>query len=135
MSESPKPLLLSIHHASVLVADVARALTFYCDTLGLVVDPRRPTMPFPGAWLTVGGDQQIHLLQLPNPDSAENRPVHGGRDRHTAFFVNDLDQLQARLEAADIPLTRSTSGRAAIFCRDPDANGLELIQRGGDEAG
>ena len=128
MPESSEPLLLSIHHASVLVADLPRALEFYCGILGLEIDQRRPAMPFPGAWLTVGEHQQIHLLQLPNPDSAEGRPEHGGRDRHTAFMVRDLARLQTRLEAAGVSFTRSASGRAAIFCRDPDANALELIQ-------
>ena len=26
---------------------------------------------------------QIHLMQLPNPDPTTGRPAHGGRDRHT----------------------------------------------------
>ena len=41
--------------------------------------------------------------------------------------VQDLDGLAGRLELAGIPYTRSRSGRAALFCRDPDANALEFI--------
>ncbi|MGF1643020.1 MAG: VOC family protein, partial [Thiotrichales bacterium] len=51
-----------------------------------------------------------------------------GRDRHTALWVRDLAELQERLVAAGIPFTRSQSGRDAVFCRDPDGNGVELIQ-------
>jgi len=116
-----------ILHASVLVADLDASLNFYRDTLGMIVDPSRPELGYPGAWLAVG-DQQIHLLQCPNPDAGIRRPAHGGRDRHTAITVSDLDALSARLEAAGIAFSRSRSGRAALFCRDPDDNTLELVQ-------
>ncbi|HID49846.1 MAG TPA: glyoxalase [Chromatiales bacterium] len=116
-----------ILHVSLLVADVERSLAFYRDLLGLRRDPDRPDLGYPGAWLTVGG-QQIHLLQLPSCDPVTGRPEHGGRDRHVALAVADLPALAARLEAAGIPLTWSRSGRAALFCRDPDGNALEFIE-------
>lgn len=118
---------LRIHHASVVVADSRRALRFYVDILGMQLDPSRPDLGFPGAWLQVG-DHQIHLLEVTNPDTAEGRPAHVGRDRHTALQVRGLDELQQRLETADIPYSRSRSGRKAIFCRDPDGNGIELVE-------
>ena len=118
--------IMGIHHASLLVADTARALAFYRDLLGLAVIAERPDLGFPGAWLRVGA-QQIHLLELPNPDPVTGRPAHGGQDRHLALHVQDLDGLAGRLEQAGIPFTRSRSGRAALFCRDPDANALEFI--------
>jgi len=118
---------LAIQHVSVLVADTERALVFYRDVLGLPVDPQRPDLGYPGAWLTIGA-QQIHLLELPNPDPVMGRPVHGGRDRHCAFTLHDLDGLRRRLEAAGIPYTLSKSGRRALFCRDPDGNALEFIE-------
>lgn len=116
---------IRIHHVSLLVADTSRALEFYQGILGLEVAPR-PDLGFPGAWLRVGA-QEIHLLELPNPDPLEGRPGHGGRDRHVAFTVDDLDSIIMRLETARIPYTRSRSGRPAIFCRDPDGNAVELI--------
>lgn len=119
---------LALHHASVVVADLAAALHFYVDILGIPLDETRPDMPFPGAWLKVG-DQQIHLLVLPNHDPATGRPAHAGRDRHTALVVTGLDALQQRLEENGICFTCSRSGRHALFCRDPDGNGVELIER------
>jgi glyoxylase I family protein len=119
---------IELHHASLLVADTARALRFYCDILGLEPAPGRPALGFSGAWLRVGG-QQIHLLELPNPDPVEGRPEHGGRDRHLAFSVDELAPYQAALDAAGIPYTLSRSGRRALFCRDPDGNACELIER------
>jgi glyoxylase I family protein len=116
-----------IAHASVLVRDTDRALSFYCAILGMTVDPSRPDLGFPGAWLRVGA-QQIHLLQLPNPDPVDARPQHGGRDRHVAIYVHDLDTVSARLESAAVAYSRSRSGRRALFCRDPDGNAIEIIE-------
>jgi glyoxylase I family protein len=93
--------------------------------------PDRPDLAFPGAWLDLGA-QQIHLLELPNPDPVTGRPAHGGRDRHVALLLNDLDALVQRLDAADIGYTLSRSGRRALFCRDPDGNAVELIEHAGD---
>ncbi len=117
----------SILHASLIVEELDRALAFYRDLLRLPLDESRPDLGYPGAWLQVG-EQQIHLLQLPNPDPVEGRPEHGGRDRHVAMSVLNLDGLAAQLDHAGIPYSRSKSGRQALFCRDPDGNALEFIQ-------
>jgi glyoxylase I family protein len=118
----------SILHASVIVRDVAHSLRFYRDVLGLRVDDARPDLGYPGAWLWINPRQQIHLLQVPNPDSSESRPTHGGRDRHTALAIDDLDELRVRLDAAGVAYTVSKSGRQALFCRDPDGNAWEFVQ-------
>ena len=118
--------VLRIDHVSLVIADTGRSLRFYRDLLGLSVDDSRPDLGYPGAWLRVG-EQQIHLLELPNPDPTEGRPEHGGRDRHLALRVTALDELAQALDVAGIGYTRSRSGRRALFCRDPDGNVLELI--------
>jgi glyoxylase I family protein len=115
-----------LHHVSVIVADTEKSLEFYCGILGLETC-ERPDMKFPGAWLKVDQCSQIHLLELPNPDPLEGRPNHGGRDRHMAMSVSDFDAIEAKLDAHNIPYTLSKSGRKALFCRDPDSNGIELI--------
>lgn len=120
-------LIFAIHHTSVIVAELERALAFYVDLLGLEIAGDRPEMAYNGAWLKVG-DQQLHLLELPNPDPCTGRPGHVGRDRHTAFKVHELDEIEARLQRAGVAFTRSRSGRRALFCRDPDGNGIELIE-------
>ena len=118
--------ITDFHHASLLVADTGRALSFYRDLLGLETLPR-PDLGYPGAWLAIGR-HQLHLLELPNPDPVAGRPRHGGRDRHLALVVDDLDALAERLERAGVIHTRSRSGRRALFCRDPDGNALEFIE-------
>ncbi|MES9834394.1 MAG: VOC family protein [Candidatus Thiodiazotropha sp. DIVDIV] len=121
-------MISQLHHVSLLVSNTQRALDFYCGLLGLTQDSQRPDLGFPGAWLQIGA-QQIHLLELPNPDPLEGRPSHGGRDRHTAFLVDDFEALKKQLEQAGVAYTLSRSGRRALFCRDPDQNGVELIAR------
>jgi len=115
-------------HAGLLVSDLARARVFYESVLGLTRYPGRPGLPYPGEWYELGGGQQLHLMQLPDPDAGSERPGHGGHDRHIALAVRDVAALKSRLDAAGIPYTASRSGRAALFCRDPDANTLEFIE-------
>lgn len=121
-------MLKSIAHASFMVSDTQRALSFYCDVLGMQIDDARPDLGYEGAWLNIG-DNQIHLLELPSIDPVSGRPPHGGRDRHVAFYVEDIDQLQSALENAGVVYSMSRSGRRALFCRDPDSNALEFIEQ------
>lgn len=115
-------------HAGLIVSDLGRAKAFYETVVGLAPSPSRPALPYPGEWYELGAGQQLHLMGLPNPDAGAARPEHGGRDRHIAFGVADLAALRARLDAAGVVCTVSKSGRAALFCRDPDANTLEFMQ-------
>ncbi len=122
----PETIQLKIHHVSIIVADTAKALAFYSGVLGLKTC-ERPNLPFPGAWMQLGA-QQLHLIELPNPDLGRIAPEHGGLDRHTAFLVNDFQAARRKLEQQGIKYTLSRSGRPALFCRDPDGNAVELIQ-------
>jgi glyoxylase I family protein len=124
-----KGVIKGFDHASVLVKDTDRALDFYIGVLGLAQDHDRPDLSYAGAWLNLGDGGQIHLIELPNPDPVDNRPEHGGRDRHTALTVTSLDGVIAELEQAQLPYTLSSSGRRALFCRDFDGNTLELIEK------
>lgn len=128
MSKEKSNLILKLHHASLIVNDLTVALAFYENVLGLSVDDSRPDLGYPGAWLQLPGNQQIHLMQLPNPDTNSERPQHGGRDHHIAFTVSSIDVIATSLDALDIPFTKSKSGRKAMFTRDPDGNALEFIE-------
>jgi catechol 2,3-dioxygenase-like lactoylglutathione lyase family enzyme len=122
-------MLKSIAHTSFLVQDLEVSLVFYRDLLGLKVNTTRPTFAYDGRWLDIGDSgQQIHLMVLPNPDDLDNRPEHGGRDKHVALVVDDIDSLADTLEQAGVEISRSKSGRPAFFCRDPDGNALEFAE-------
>jgi glyoxylase I family protein len=120
--------ITALLHAGLLVSDLARAKVFYESVLGLKRLPNRPALPYPGEWYELGGGQQLHLMSLPNPDAASVRPEHGGRDHHIALAVSDMAALKSRLDAAGVSYTTSRSGRAALFCRDPDVNTLEFVE-------
>jgi glyoxylase I family protein len=117
----------TLHHASLVVADTEKSLRLYQNILGMQ-RIERPDLGFPGAWLQIGA-QQIHLLELPNPDPISGRPAHGGRDRHVAMHVDSIDTLRNDLDQTGIAYTLSISGRKALFCRDLDGNALEFIER------
>ena len=118
-----------LHHCGILVSDVEKSKLFYINVLGFADESHlRPlTLPYPGAFLRVGIDQ-IHLMGLPNPDPTGGRPDHGGRDRHVAINVNNIDNIMNRLNAENVKYTLSMSGRRALFCRDLDGNAFEFIE-------
>ncbi len=120
--------ILSIHHSSLIVSDAQSSIKFYRDTLGLTQLERPSTLPFPGAWFVIG-TQQLHLLELDNPDPTSGRPEHGGRDRHVAFYILNIEDLKQTLDKENITYTLSYSGRKALFCRDLDGNALEFIEK------
>lgn len=136
-----------VHHVALLCESLETSLAFYRDILGMTqryclntitttppgleVNPDRPDskLPYRGAWLWIG-PEMIHLMELPNPDPLDNRPPHGGRDRHFCIGVESIDPIEKRLKEAGVEYTRSMSGRAAIFFRDPDSNCLECVEQG-----
>ena len=122
-------IITGILHATFLTSDLDKARAFYEDVLGLQPSPARPALGFDGVWYDVAPHQQIHLMLLPDIEEGLIRPAHGGRDRHVALAVSNLENLIERLNLAGISFTLSQSGRPALFCRDPDQNALEFIAR------
>lgn len=120
-------MILGIHHATFLSSDLARSRGFYEDVLELRPDPARPPMSFDGVWYRVGS-AQLHLMVLPNPEAGSQRPQHGGRDRHVALTVRNIQALAQKLLQGGLSFSLSQSGRRALFCRDPDGNALEFIE-------
>ncbi len=118
---------MKLLHVGLIVADLQRAAMFYEGLLQLkrVV---RPDLGFDGVFYTLDGEQQIHLMRLDNPYDGCELPAHSGRDRHVALSTADIHTIRQRLDAAGMPYSMSKSGRAALFCRDPDGNAIELCE-------
>ena len=112
-------------HVGLIISNMAQSRAFYEGLLGLVPNPGRPDFGFEGVWYDIGANQ-VHLMVVPSPYLDVTRPQHGGRDTHIAFSVDDVEPVRAELDAAGIPYNMSKSGRAALFCRDPDGNALEF---------
>lgn len=137
-----------IQHAGILVKNVEESKKFLMELFDFTDDSylRPTTLPFRGAFLKIGtllvfstvrlsyshthllGTNQIHLMELTNPDPTTGRPEHGGRDRHLAITVNNIDIIKERLERIKHHYTMSNSGRRALFCRDLDGNAYEFME-------
>ena len=115
-------LVADIHHVSLNVADVDRALALYRDVLGMQVLPR-PELPVDGVWLDAGNGRQGHLIVADVPDD---------RGQHVAFAVADLDAIVATLRDAGVrigdPMPVGDTGIRQAFAIDPDGNRLEFTQ-------
>lgn len=112
-------------HTAIMVTNLDRAKAFYGGVLGLPEVER--FLNFPGAWYQLGA-YQIHLMvqsQYRHHIDAE-RPW--GRNAHVALSVDDVAQAEAELTMAGCEVRLSSSGRKALFVRDPDGNVLELNQ-------
>ncbi|MCB5187038.1 VOC family protein [Methylobacillus caricis] len=112
-------------HTGLIVSDIRKSREFYEGLLGLVPSNARPELSFEGVWYDIGANQ-LHLMVVPNPYAEVVHPKHGGRDHHVAFAVDDVMQIKEALDQAGVEYSMSMSGRAALFCRDPDGNALEF---------
>ena len=130
MSAAPALKYGALQHCGLLVSDVESAKAFYMEVFSFTDEShlRPKTLPYPGAFMNIAGMFQIHLMQLPSMDPKEGRPEHGGRDRHVAVTVNDIEIIKNRLAARGLPHTMSSSGRRALFCRDLDGNAFEFME-------
>jgi glyoxylase I family protein len=111
-------------HATLLVREIEKAEQFYERVLGLA--PLKRNLSFEGRWYQVG-DVQLHLIASAQVIDDLTQPEKWGRNRHLAFAIDDLSAMQQRLEDSGYRYQHSSSGRAALFVRDPDGNLIELL--------
>ena len=111
-------------HVAVQVSDLETAEKFYTDVIGLQKIERN--LSFPGTWYQIG-DFQLHLIVS---EWAKNptREDKWGRHPHVTFAIHDLEAIKQALQQQAIPFQMSSSGRAALFVKDPDGNVVELLK-------
>jgi catechol 2,3-dioxygenase len=117
-----------IGHVHLKVADLQRALDFYCGVLGFTLMQRYGTQ---AAFISAGGYH--HHIGLNTWESLGGRPPPRGSTGlfHTAILYPtraDLADALRRLTAAKIPLDGASDHGVseALYLRDPDQNGVEL---------
>lgn len=117
-----------IGHVHLKVADLDRALAFYCGVLGFEVMQR---MGNSAAFISAGGYH--HHLGLNTWESAGGSPPAPGTTGlyHVAILYPTralLADALRRLIAAKIPLDGASDHGVseALYLRDPDNNGVEL---------
>ena len=151
-------MLRAIDHINLVVADLARSVTFYTEVLGFV---KTADVHMQGAWieeiiglkgveglvafveLPGGGGPRIELLQYVAPAGAvlpENSRANTHGLRHIAFRVDDIAGLAARLRAAGVTLFSdpvmvprgvvkfAAGDKSLCYFLDPDGVILELCE-------
>jgi catechol 2,3-dioxygenase len=119
-----------IGHVHLKVADLDRALAFYCDVLGFELMQR---MGDQAAFVSAGGYH--HHIGLNTWESRGGSPPPPGSTGlyHVAIRYPDraaLADALRRLRAAGIALDGASDHGVseALYLRDPDQNGLELYR-------
>ena len=139
----------AIRHVGIVVEDIPRALMFYQDLLGLVVQQSaQESGPFIDKLLGLEavhvttikmsapeGETLLELLKYDHPAirMGEKRQVNSQGLTHVAFTVHDLQTLWKKLRAAGIHFINapqlSPNGQAkVVYCQDFDGNFLELVE-------
>ena len=128
MTQAPINAGVRIGHVHLKVADLDRALDFYCGVLGFELMQRRGPQ---AAFISAGGYH--HHIGLNTWESRDGKPPAAGTTGlyHLAVLYPTraalADALQ-RLIAANIPLEGASDHGVseALYLRDPDDNGVEL---------
>jgi catechol 2,3-dioxygenase len=130
MTQSSKPIPAGtrIGHVHLKVADLDRALGFYCDILGFELMQKYGTQ---AAFVSAGGYH--HHIGLNTWESEGGRPPPPGATGlyHLAILYptrTDLADALKRLIANGVPLDGASDHGVseALYLRDPDGNGIEL---------
>jgi catechol 2,3-dioxygenase len=128
MSHSPINPGVRIGHVHLKVADIERALAFYCGVLGFDLTQRIGAQ---AAFISAGGYH--HHIGLNTWESRGGSPPAPGTTGlyHLAILYPTRAQLAdalRRLIDAEIPLEGASDHGVseALYLRDPDDNGVEL---------
>lgn len=121
---------VGIGHVHLKVADIERALSFYCGVLGFQLMQRFGQQ---AAFISAGGYH--HHIGLNTWESAGGRPPAPGTTGlyHLAVLYPDratLADALKRLVEAGIALDGASDHGVseALYLRDPDGNGVELYR-------
>jgi catechol 2,3-dioxygenase len=120
--------LVQIGHVHLKVADLERALAFYCDILGFSITQR---LGASAAFISAGGyHHHIGLNTWESLGGSPPPPRSTGLYHLAIRYPNRraLADASSRLQAAGITLDGASDHGVseALYLRDPDGNGLEL---------
>jgi catechol 2,3-dioxygenase len=120
-----------VGHVHLKVADLDRAIAFYCDVLGFGVTADAREIGHEAAFLAAG-DYHCHvaLSTLDGAGATPPPPGHTGL-YHVAFRYPDRAELARavrRIVGHDWPIDHATDHAAtvSVYLADPDGHGIEL---------
>lgn len=130
MSEKGIDPKVTIGHVHLKVADLERALSFYCGVLGFELQQRFGTS---AAFISAGGYH--HHIGLNTWESKNGKPPAPGTTGlyHVAILFPtraSLARVVRRVIEAEVELDGAADHGVseAIYLRDPDGNGIELYR-------
>ena len=125
------PITPRLGHVHLRVANLDRAVGFYCDLLGFHVTAYGPEFGLPAAFLAL--DDYHHHLGLNTFDSLNGTPPpagHTGLYHLALVYPNRAALVEAvrRIAAQPWPIDSAVDhgGTVSVYLRDPEGNGLEL---------
>jgi catechol 2,3-dioxygenase-like lactoylglutathione lyase family enzyme len=122
-----------IHHATLAVSDLPRAVSFYSSTLGLTLvgpdDSENTVETADYVWMDIGDGEWINFAY--RPDATPNHPGEKD-DPHLAFRATeeDIETVKRRLVEQDVEVHET---RTSIYFHGPDGNFLELTYWNGPD--
>ena len=113
----------NIQHVNLQVGDLAAAVAFYTDVIGLGLAPT-PDIGMPAQFIAINDYQEIHINQ-----SDDVKPERA----HFCLRVADFNGVYHRAKAAGVIESRTwghakrlASGVVQMFVRDPAGNLVEI---------
>ena len=119
-----------IGHVNLRVADLDRAMNFYCNILGLSVVYYAPSMGLPTVFLSFGNCHHHIALTWFYSAGGSIRPNRNGLDQFALVYPDEASLARAVTRLLDhgdfIDDTRDHGGTLSVYLQDPDGNGIEL---------
>lgn len=119
---------MQLAHTMIRVKDLDASLAFYTDFLGLH-EVRRSTIGDEATLVHLSDDWENHFIEL--TFNHDGRDYHlGDQFGHLAFYVDDLEEVVAKVEAQGLEYRRSKPSTSSkyIFVKDPNGYDIEILQ-------
>ncbi|MEQ9040725.1 MAG: VOC family protein [Silicimonas sp.] len=110
-------------HVNVRTSRLDEMIAWYDDILDMRPGPR-PDFAFGGAWLYVGDNPFIHLVEVPTEPQTKEPKIE-----HYAFDATGMAEFAAKLDARGIAYTVDPVPGfplVQINCHDPDGNHIHI---------
>ena len=127
MNEQTKAPITDLRTVGVPVADQDRALVFYVDKLGFEKRLDAPVEQFGGRWIEVAPPRAATSVALVPAHEGAAAGVETG----IRFTTRDAAAVHADLQSRGVDvgeLLRWPDVPAMFAVRDPDGNGLEIVE-------
>ena len=126
----------TLNHYLVRCNDLEKTRVFYCDVLGFEEMPR-PDFPFPGYWLGVDGQIQVHMAPhgIANAETyylgtaKDSATTNSGVIDHIAFLATEPEAMHRRFESVGVPTRKRyfpEFNLFQMFVVDPNGLTIEL---------